>query len=315
MHQEILKQMLRDMEAAPSCFQPTQFWKSVIPSIVKDIETFGFENFRNTSSAGRIWVEVGNLELVQEDYDTFLTYDRNEKPPHLQAFSEDLAGKPVEPFQFDGRFYTPTSLNYLRGLTFLKRRVDTSLIHSVMEIGGGYGALGEIFLKATPQNYFYVDVDIPPLAAVATYYLQTVFGKDAILDYSKSKEMKVIDIEQIRQDYRGMVLCPWQLPKLKGHVDLAANFISFQEMEPDVVKNYAIYVDSLTTHYVLLRNSRHGKPLMTQDNSCGVLQQTTRQHYLDYFSSFELVDLNSKIFGYDNLQGFESEVMILQRKS
>lgn len=314
-YQALLKQMLVDMEAAPRCFQPTQFWKSVIPAIVKDFETFGFENFKNTKSAHSVWVEVGNWELAQEDYDTFLTYDRDENPPHLQAFSESLVGSPVESFQFDGRFYTPTPLNYLRGLAFLKRRVDTSLIHTVMEIGGGYGSLGEIFLKATPENYFYINVDLPPLAAAATYYLQTVFGKEAILDYSQSREMEVIDIEKVRQNYRGMVLCPWQLPKLKGQVDLAVNFISFQEMEPDVVKNYVTYIDALTKHYVLLRNSRYGKPLMTEDNSCGVLEQTTREHYLDYLSAFNLVDLNSNIFGYVNLQGFESEVMIFQRKS
>jgi putative sugar O-methyltransferase len=284
----------------------------VIPLIVSDLETFGFENFRCKGSAMPIWVDVRNEELAQEHYDIFISLDNDTKEPHLQEFSESDIGKPLAAFQFNGRNYTSTSLSYLRGLVFLKKVVDASQIHRVMEIGGGYGALGEILLKVKP-DYFYINVDLPPLAAVSTYYLQTLFGKEAILDYSQSAKMKSIDIEQIQKEYRGVVLCPWQLPNLKGTVELSVNFISFQEMEPDIVKNYANYIDLLTTHYVLLRNSRYGKPI-AEEGRLGVTQQTTREHYLEFFSPFQLKGINSNLFGYQKF-GFESEVMIFQKKS
>ncbi len=68
-------------------------------------------------------------------------------------------------------------LNYLKGLAFLKKTVGTSSIRRVLEIGGGYGTLGEIFLKSDYDNSVYIDVDIPPAAYVATRYLQKVFGE------------------------------------------------------------------------------------------------------------------------------------------
>lgn len=302
------------MNLAPSCFQPTLFWKSIVPQIVKDLETFGFENFRCSGSARHIWIEERNEELAQEHYNIFINLDSNAQVPYLRDFSESLIGKPLETYQFDGRIYTSTSLNYLRGLVFLKTIADTSLIHTVIEIGGGYGSLGEIFLKVKPQDFFYVNIDIPPLAAVSTYYLQSIFGQEAILDYSQSAHMDNIDIEKIRKNYRGAVFCPWQLPNLKGNFDLAVNFISFQEMEPEVVKNYVEYINLLTTHYVLLRNSRYGKPRV-REGQLGVLQETTREHYLDFFSPFQLQAVNSNLFGYQTPFGFESEVMIFQRKS
>lgn len=313
-YQALLKKMLSDMHSAPGCFQPTAFWKSIFPQIVNDLETFGFENFRCLGHARHYWNDERNEERAREDYEIFINTDNPSKAPYLQNFSESLIGNPLGAFQFDGRIYTSTSLNYLRALVFLKKSVDTSLIHRVMEIGGGYGSLGEILLKVQPQDFFYVNIDIPPLAAVSTYYLQSIFGKESILDYSQSVHMDSIDIEKIRKNYRGAVLCPWQLPKVKGNFDLAVNFISFQEMEPEIVKNYAEYIDSLTTHYVLLRNSRYGKPL-SEEGQLGVMQSTTREHYLEFFSPFQLLALNSNLFGYRTIYGFESEVMIFQRKA
>ena len=53
----------------------------------------------------------------------------------------------------------------------------------------------------------------------------------------------------------------WQIEKLKGKIDLFVNFISFQEMEPEVVKNYLLKVINLKPKYILLRNLREGKQI------------------------------------------------------
>lgn len=111
----------------------------------------------------------------------------------------------------------------------------------------------------------YVDVDIPPVAAVATFYLEKVFGVGSVLTYEISREMDIIDIEQISSNYMCAVLCPWQLPRVRGEVDLFVNFISFQEMEPDIVATYIQLVQPLTRSFVLIRNSRQGKPVAERD--------------------------------------------------
>lgn len=313
MYVNLLHTMLDDMKNAPPCFQPTNYWKELVPLITKDLETYGFENFRATESAKNIWVGVGNLEYGIKDYQAFMTYDNDEKAPHIRAFNEHLIGNPLGAFKFNGVDYTSTSLNYLKGIAFLKKYVDTTPIRNVLEIGGGFGVLGSIFLKAKPEEYFYVDVDLPPVAAAATYYLQQIFGVEAVLDYSKSREMEVIDIEQLRKTYKAAVLCPWQLPKVKGNFELAVNYISFQEMEPDVVQNYISYITALTSHYVLLRNSRYGKETADQVKSGGVLKLTVRQNYIDYLTQFKLMAIDSNTFGWVLPNGFESEAMVFKR--
>ena len=41
----------------------------------------------------------------------------------LREFTESTAGSPIEPFNFDGRLYSRSSLNYLLGLSRLKRHL------------------------------------------------------------------------------------------------------------------------------------------------------------------------------------------------
>jgi hypothetical protein len=45
-----------------------------------------------------------------------------------------------------------------------------------------------------------------------------------------------------------------------------------------------------------------------------VLEPTTRQHYLKFFEKYDCVGIDAEIFGAVK-KGFDSEVMILQRKS
>ncbi len=203
-------------------------------------------------------------------------------------------------------------LNYLKGLAFLKKTVGTSSIRRVLEIGGGYGTLGEIFLKSDYDNSVYIDVDIPPAAYVATRYLQKVFGENSILDYSQTRHLDVIDLSQIEQT-TGCGLDALADPGCQGEVDLFVNFFSFQEMEPDVVENYARFVDSCKPAYLLLRNQREGKNLAEKPGEIGVLEQTTRKHYIRFFKNYDCLAIDAGIFGC--IKGeFESEVMIFQRK-
>jgi len=245
-------------------------------------------------------------------YNTFLAADTS-KAPHLSNISQSSIGNPHELFTFHGKKYSRVFLNYLRALAFLKKHVsDTDTIKTILEIGGGYGTLGEIMLQSN-HDCFYINIDIPPLSYVSTYYLQQVFGQDAIADYSTTRDMEIIDIDILKEKYRGAVLCPWQLPRIKGNFDLFANFISFQEMEPAIVENYASYLNRIISKYMLLRNSSTGKPSSSSSNNKPCVDTpVVRQHYLDFFEPFSLIAADSKIFG-DQHQGLDSEVLILGR--
>ena len=79
--------------------------------------------------------------------------DRTFKAGDIDGFPylipvQNLSGNPIEQFTFDDKKFSRFPLNYINGLVFLKRNIDTSEIFNV-QIGGGFGTLGEI-LKMIP---------------------------------------------------------------------------------------------------------------------------------------------------------------------
>jgi len=233
--------------------------------------------------------------------------------PAWAAVSEDAAGG-GERFEFDNRLYSKSVLNYLLGLNFLSRLTGVKSIASAVEIGGGYGTLGEILLKSDP-NSIYINVDIPPVAAVSSYYLEQVFGADAVLTYEQSAGLDRIDIDELKGRYRAVVLCPWQLPKLVGRADLFANFFSFQEMEPAVVENYVGQAMRLNPSFVLLRNSRRGKTKVAEAGKVGVFEPVTTDRIIAWFDQYALRGRDSSVFGAESRDGtFWSEVICMERR-
>ena len=327
---QLLEQMLEDMNAADPLYKPTHFWELGLPSIVNDLRQRGFDDFRSHPSArwyvGRYaapWYRdyggfvrpvlrvadwaTGKRTLgaraqrifegrpaLDRDYRVLFASD-DRRPPRLTEVSESDVGRPIERFTVDGVSRSKNLLNYLRGLSFLKRYVDLTAIERVLEIGGGFGSLGEIVLKMSART-FYVDVDIPPLAAVSTYYLRSIFGRDAVYGYDQSRGQSRIDIDALAGQYRAAVLCPWQLPHVEGSADLFVNFISFQEMEPHVVQNYVRHASRLTRRFALLRNSRHGMPRARNGSVLGVIEPTRMDDAIAMFTEFRLVARDTQVF-------------------
>jgi len=347
---DLLELMLSDMENADPLYRPTNFWQSGLPTIINDLRSNGFDNFRCHKSANlfyaptyaesklhtiarplilllrpfRLLKRVRRLETILThavdgtanancQYKIFHSSLKSIRSPWAEL-SESKIGA-GERFEFDGRCYSRSFLNYLLGLIFLEKNFNVDNVRSVLEIGGGYGTLGEIYLKAYSDS-FYIDIDIPPVAAVSSFYLAKLFGENAVLTYERSREMQVIDITELRKKYRCAVLCPWQLPRLTGEVDLFVNYISFQEMEPEVVQNYINHVQPLTRSFVLLRNSKHGKIQVAKEGKVGVFSPITTDDLDKMFDQFSLTGRNSYIYGEMSPDGeFESEVLCLQRNT
>jgi len=313
----MLNLMLKDMETAPQIYRPTNFWSSVLKDVVSVIQGYGIDSFRDESVINHFvphYTEAEKKYYIDPviDYRIFMASDIN-IPPKLQHISESSIGKPSQHYELNGKYYSRSMLNYLRGLTYLKKLVDTSKISRVLEIGGGYGTLGEIFLKSDFNKYFYLNIDIPPVAYVATRYLQAVFGENVIAEYTDTKDLSIIDISVLAESVNAAVLATWQIPKIVGEVDLFVNFFSFQEMEPENVKNYASFVTRCNPKYILLRNQRTGKQVASKSGQLGVMEPTTREHYLKFFDKYNCIGCDSEIFGCVK-DGFESEVMVFQKK-
>jgi len=92
------------------------------------------------------------------------------------------------------------------------------------------------------------------------------------------------------------------------------NFISFQEMEPHIVRNYLGHVARLGARWVLLRNLREGKQ-RRQQGWLGVDHPILGDDYLAMLPAYELVERNVLPFGYRTVDNFHSELLLLRRKT
>lgn len=343
--------IIDDMKQADEYYQPTHFWQHGVNGLQKDIEKYGVENFRRFHSTLAFFVPTylfhgwvlqperyhTMLELCQNtlegdnkaimsmheylsgklqaksDFRVYKASDKNRRP-FTENFSESQVGSPIEQFEFDGRKYSRSSLNYLLGLNFLKQQIKDVPINTVLEIGGGFGSLGEILLSDKRNKTFYLNVDIAPTCLFSTYYLQSNFGKENIADYQTIKSIASPSLTKLSNDYQGAVICPWQLSEITGKLDLFINFISFQEMEPDIVANYLLHVARLKCKYVLLRNLKEGKQLATDGSHAGVKKPIKSDDYDLFLPSYDLVATNVNPFGFETIDGFNSELRLYKLK-
>lgn len=343
------KALLAVMQQQNALYRPSVFWSEASLEIVKEFDAGGIENFRRLNAPLLFFVPTYGLpgnalsaEIVQQieaaldqvgapekqqdivqqftsGYSTALADYRvlmaandpkalTAQMVNLRQFSESQVGNPIEQFELDGHFYSRSALNYLLGLSFLQRHVPLQTINKVLEIGGGFGTLGEIVLK-TFNNAQYIDIDIPPTSMASEYYLQQVFGLENVSTYQDTADLDAIDMNNLQQ---ASVLNSWQIEQLSGEVDLFVNFISFQEMEPEIVQNYLSHVKRLNAKWLLLRNMREGKQLRSQ-HRFGVETPILTEDYIRMVGGYELVDSNVMPFGYKTVDHFHSEILIFKR--
>ncbi len=332
-------------EQQSSLYRPTSFWAQATRDIVSEIHRHGLDGFRRRELLNSFfvptygWPSSGIPPSVQEalmactqgslrseqsiaqylsgytaahaDFRVLIAADDQTRRPHLHEFSESTVGNPVEHFVFDDRRFSRTSLNYQLGLCLLKKHLGDDVIRTTLEVGGGFGSLGEILMQGSAGDSRYIDIDIPPNSLITQFYLSEVFGTERVATYAQTAEQATLDIPDLPAL---SALCNWQIEALRGEVDLFVNFISFQEMEPDVVQNYLDHVARLGARWILLRNMREGKQLRSA-NSPGVTQPIRTQDYLNMLPDFELIERNVVPFGFETVDHFHSELLLLKRCS
>ncbi len=341
---------LDDMALQKEIYVPSSFWREATLKIAEEICRLGVEHFRSYrlplsyfvptyGCPGNFFSKEQTNYLIQgledsalkinkpklalenflngqasamADYRVLKASDNEKSPPFLHLFSESSVGSPVERFEFGSRFFSRSSLNYLLGLAFLKKHLGESEVENVLEIGGGFGSLGEVLSSTKIPNLRYIDIDIPPTSFVAQYYLTGVLGEENVATYAQTKELAEIDIEALPM---ASVLCSWQIERVVGEVDLFVNFISFQEMEPHIVENYLKHVSRLKTKWVLLRNMREGKQIKKGAGSVGVEVPILTDDYIAMLPDYDLVERNVLPFGFTTVDGYHSELLLLKRKS
>lgn len=344
-----LREACDAMRSAPDRYRPAVFWEEATSRIISEIETYGVDSFRSLATPMGYFVPTWGVPVngfTQEqaetlerefkdrhpeskkavlalnqflsgemaawaDYRVLKAADDPSRVPHFHKFSESSAGRPTGQFMIEGRCFSRSSMNYLLGLALLKRHAGDDFPKVVLEVGGGFGSLGEVLAASDLQGWKYIDVDIPPTSFVAEWYLRESLGGDLVAGWSQTcgaSELKIDTLPQIS------VLNSWQIETLRGQVDLFVNFISFQEMEPEIVLNYLEQARRLGARWMLLRNLREGKPKWVAGQQHGVRVPVTGDDYLRMLPDYELIERSTLPFGHRTVDGFHSEVMVLKRR-
>jgi putative sugar O-methyltransferase len=345
---ESLEQARQQLKLQAMTYQPTTFWGAASEKITEELKTYGLAHFRRIPSALGYFVPnysgsasgitpeqalelramleqryptarksqqalhhfLSGTQAALSDYRVFLASQAAECLPHLHNFSESTYGSPTEQFEWNGKRFSRSALNYLLGLCFLKRHLRGDFPRVVLEIGGGFGTLGEIWSQSDVPGWQYINVDIPPTQGVAEYYLKKVLGEDHVTGFGDIAQSGTVALSSLKP---AAVLCSWQIEQLIGQVDLFVNFISFQEMEPEVVQNYLRHVDRLEARWVLLRNLREGKQKKSGSH-VGVETPIRTDDYLAMLTNYDLIERNVHPFGFQTVDGFHSELMLLKRR-
>ena len=180
---------------------------------------------------------------------------------------------------------------------------------SVMEIGGGFGTLGEIL--SYTDGIKYINIDIPPVSYVSWRYLSEVHNPEDIETYLPNSG--TIKIDSLK---RCSVFNSWYIEKLEGTIDLFVNYISFQEMEPHIVENYLKHIKRLCPKWILLRNMREGKRVKQSKDDFGVETPILTDDYTKMITDvYDLIDSNVIPYGYKTVDGFHSELLLFKRKN
>ena len=339
-----IENLLSEAEQQKEIYKATTFWETAIEPILRDISKHGVENFRQWNSALTYFVPTygfpGNSlpqdtylkikELVSEaatskqkntitnfvdgrnqalsDFRVAKAILQKNAPEIFLNYSESSVGNPIEQFTFEGRKYSRSSLNYLLGLAALSQYEDLTNINKVLEIGGGFGSLGEILFTSN-DDLKYCNLDIPPTCVAAEYFLDQVVQKKCVRNFD-SKASKV-DFNQ--DDWSVSVLPNWNIENICGDIDLFVNYISFQEMEPNVVENYLDHVARLNPKWILIRHIREGKEKKTSTNPIGVNNPVMPEDYERYLTGYQTVLQDCTLFGYETPDFFHSDVLILKR--
>lgn len=283
----LLALLVEDMAGAAACYRPTRYWQALWASGQEHLSRPGAVDFEGVPAMSPRYADPTGAE-PERDYAAFRWADHTAREPFLAEFSETRTGDHLGRYvEFDGRVYTKGALKYLRALAWAKNHLPPGVrVRRVLELGGGYGILGEILLRSGPAAR-YVDVDLPHGAFAAGGHLRRVFGPEAVLDYRSTRTATRLDAEGLlRGARRALVIPPWQLPALTGQFDLVAVVKAFQEMEPPVIRNYTALLTAGRPAAVLLVNRSAGGNVLAEPDRPGVDRPVPMDELIGMFEGY-----------------------------
>jgi len=300
----ITDRLIAGMETCDPIYRPTNFWVPGMRQLSANLHARELDSFKSWPGASTWFYPVygagfsnatikatyGFVETInpkvsefwlssslngsreaRRDFDAArLFWDQSRWPFDLNNYGESREGRPPQRYRMTGSEdvgWGKPYLNYLLCLAALSRHVHEPP-RSFIEIGGGFGTLGEI-VQQRDAGARYVNLDIPPLLTVAAYCLTTLFGQERVITPDLVPEVGPIEVTCCA------CVPNWRLPDVSGPFDVFVNTYSFQEMEPHVVDHYVAAIAATGTRYVLSVNSILGKRKAVDGQEGGVIEPVT----------------------------------------
>ena len=235
MQKDYLEKAFDVMSRQKEFYKSSKFWEEACKKISKNTIESDFKDFRRDSDNLNFFVPTygypGNgfskeaikeiLNLFSEhkssknllaqkhflsgethffsDYRVLKAANKKEDILDISQFCESSFGNPIEHFQAEGKLFSRSSMNYLLGISYLKSLLPNFIPESVLEIGGGFGTLGEILYQIPEHKIRYIDIDLPPIFLIAFKYLKNACNlkkEDYFLSNLNDKQ-EVINISDL----------------------------------------------------------------------------------------------------------------------
>ncbi len=290
---KLLDLMLTDSKTQSDLYRPGPYWKNKTKNTSNEIKRYGLTNFRGSTNliglsyTDNLYIDIRNafnhgfrkiFRWLSKTYPLTKIYDSQvswtksyaneniiltqeilnlkQKTKHLlnkYTVPYSLLGNCLRKAKIDGEDYSTHYLNLLEQHDNIASHINFNNIHSIFEIGGGFGTNIHLLLENYPNIKKVLYLDIPPNLYIGTQYLKSFYGK-SVFDYRDLKDFKSIKFST-NDHLEIFCIAPWQIEHFESTVDIFMNSHSFVEMPNNIVENYIYqfcrFHDSINTAIAL----------------------------------------------------------------
>ena len=271
---KVLKEMMLSYERDEGKNYTSDYWKELNNKNISQLIEDGFENFKQTVALNYFtWLLQENDEQMEYlrnslppaeiaeakkrsafsgkhllfseeqsrlyNYFTFMLWEftkRQVRMNEYEALSEPLLGNPPA-VKYGDKLISQDLANSILEYEAVKNGVGGfQKIHSVLEIGAGYGRTAYVVISLNP-GIKYIIADVPPALYVSQKYLSGIFPGKKIFKFRPFDKYSEIEKEYEEADI--IFLMPSQLPKIGDQsVDLCLAIDCLHEMLPGQIECY-----------------------------------------------------------------------------
>lgn len=335
----LLERMMRDMDGADVLYRPTNYWEYYEGFFLPELRRHGLKDFRRRRNSilssfgatdlplsGELKYEgkhpvkgtglmIKALLLLMKKMN--LGFRLTESPElvtryfyaHVKAKFEkngvDMSrcpttdyGNPEDLIQINDTIWSLAHLQICSMFIDAFQDIGFKTDMVFCEIGPGLGRNAEVLGKLY-ENATLLLFDIPPQLYVANQYLSSVFG-ERVIGYDQAVRIDAAHSNARSVKGKIIILPSWKIPAWADtEIEIFWNSASFQEMEPNVVRNYLSLVSAMGPRFIYLNELPGGnywgewqqgsggirQPIREEDYTVPLLGRYVlrKQYFTDYF--------------------------------